>query len=62
MLAGEVGDDSECCNWTVEDRAIELGDNVCATLVLQYDDERTEISCTHFAIERLLDSSISDKD
>ena len=27
-----------------------------------YDDEGTEISCTHFAIERLLDSSVSDED
>ena len=29
---------------------------------MRYDDERTEISHTHFAIERLLDSSISDED
>ena len=56
-MAGEVWDDSECCNW-----AVELGDDVCTTLVLQYDDEGTEISCTHFVIERLLDSSISDQD
>ena len=35
---------------------------VCATLVLQYDDKGTEISRTHFAIERLLDSGISDED
>ena len=62
MLAGEVWDDSECCNWTVEDGAVELGDNVGATLVLRYDDERTEISRMHFAIERLLDSGISDED
>ena len=62
MLTGEIWDDSECCDWTIEDRAVELGDNVGATLVLRYDDERTEISCTHFAIERLLDSGISDED
>ena len=61
-LAGEVWDDSECCDWTVEDQAIELRDNVCATLVLRYDDEGTKISHTHFAIERLLDSGISDED
>ena len=30
--------------------------------VLRYDYEWTEISCTHFAIERLLDSGISDED
>ena len=46
----------------VEDRAVELGDDVGTTLVLRYDNEGTEISCTHFAIERLLDSSISDED
>ena len=46
----------------VEDRAIEFGDNVCATLVLQYDDKWTEISHTHFVIERLLDGGISDED
>ena len=62
MLTGEIWDDSECCDWTVEDRAVELGDDVGATLVLQYDYERTEISCTHFAIERFLDSGISDED
>ena len=61
MLTGEIWDDSECCNWTVEDRAVELRDNVGATLVLQYDDEGTKISCMHFVIERLLDSSISDE-
>ena len=59
-LVGKIWDDSECCDWTVEDRAVKLGDDVGATLVLQYDDERTEISHMHFAIERLLDSSIPD--
>ena len=62
MLTGEIWDDSECCDWTVEDRAIELGDDVGTTLVLQYDYERTEVSRTHFAIEGLLDSGISDED
>ena len=61
-LAGEVWDDSECCDWTVEDQAIEFGDDVCVTPVLRYDDEWAEISHTHFAIERLLDGSISDQD
>ena len=36
--------------------------NVGTTLVLQYDNERAEISCTHFVIERFLDSGISDED
>ena len=62
MLACEVWDDSECCNWMVEDRAVKLGDDVCATLVLQYDNEGTKISRMHLAIERLLDGSISDED
>ena len=62
MLMGEIWDDSECCNWTVEDRAIEHGDDVGATLVLRYDYEQTEVSCTHFAIEGFLDSGISDED
>ena len=62
VLTSEVWDDSECCNWTVEDRAVKLRDDVGATLVLRYDNERTEISHTHFAIERLLDSGISDED
>ena len=61
MLTGEIWDDSECSDWTIEDRAVELGDDVGATLVLRYDDERTEISRTHFAIERLLDSGVSDE-
>ena len=59
---GEVWDDSECCDWTVKDQAIELRDDVCTTLVLQYDNKQTKISHTHFAIERLLDGSISDQD
>ena len=29
---------------------------------MRYDDEGTKISCTHFAIERLLNSGISDED
>ena len=62
MLTGEIWDDSECCDWTIEDRAVELRDDVGATLVLRYDDERTEISHTHFAIERFFDSSIPDED
>ena len=62
MLAGEVGDYSECCNWTVKDRAVEFKDDVGATLVLQYDNEGTRISHMHFAIERLLDGGISDED
>ena len=41
---------------------MEFGDDVGATLVLQYDDEQTKISCTHFVIERLLDGGISDED
>ena len=61
-MAGKIWDDSECCNWTVEDRPVEFGDDVGATLVLRYDYERTEISRTHFAIERFLDSGISDED
>ena len=61
-MAGEVGDDSECCNWTVKDRAVELRDDVGATLVLRYDNDGTEIPHTHFAIERLLDSGVSDED
>ena len=61
-MAGEVWDDSECCDWTVEDQAVKLRDNVCTTLVLQYDNEGTKISHMHFVIERLLDSSISDED
>ena len=61
-LVGEVWDDLECCNWAIEDRAVELRDDVGTTLVLRYDYERTEVSRTHFAIERLLDSSISDED
>ena len=62
MLMGEIWDDSECCDWTVEDRAVELGDDVGATLVLRYDYERTEVSRTHFVIEGLLDCGISDED
>ena len=62
MLTGEIWDDSECCDWTIEDRAVKLRDDVGATLVLRYDDERTEISRSHFAIERFLDSSIPDED
>ena len=62
MLAGKVWDDSECRNWMVEDGPVEFGNDVGATFVLRYDDERTEISHTHFAIERLLNSSISDED
>ena len=62
MLAGEVGDDSECCNWTVEDGPIKFGNNVGTTLVLRYDYEQTEVSRTHFAIERFFDSGISDED
>ena len=61
-MAGEVGDDMECCNWTVEDGPVEFGDDVGATLVLRYDYERTEVSRTHFVIERFLDSGISDED
>ena len=61
MLAGEVWDDLECCDWMVKDRAVELRDNVCTTLVLLYDDEWTKTSCMHFVIERLLDSGISDE-
>ena len=34
VLTGEIWDDSECCDWTVEDRAVELGDDVGTTLVL----------------------------
>ena len=55
-MAGKVGDDSECCNWTVE-----FGNNVGTTLVLRYDYEGTKVSRTHFAIERFLDSGISDE-
>ena len=62
MLAGEVGDDSECCNWMVEDGPVEFSDDVGTTLVLRYHYEQTEVSRTHFAIERFLDSSISDED
>ena len=62
MLVGEVGDYLECCNWMVEDQPVEFGDDVGTTLVLRYDNEQTEISCTHFVIERLLDSSIFDED
>ena len=62
MLTGEIWDDSECCDWAIEDRAVELGDDVGATFVLRYDYERTEVSRTHFAIEGLLDSGISDED
>ena len=62
MLTGEIWDDSESSDWMVEDRAVKLRDDVGATLVLRYDNERTEISCTHFAIERLLDSGVSDED
>ena len=61
-MAGKVGDDSECCNWMVEDGPIEFGDDVGATLVLRYDYEQTEVSCTHFVIERFLDGGISDED
>ena len=61
-MASKVWDDSECCNWMVEDRAVELRDDVGTTLVLRYDNEWTEISCTHFVIERLLNSSVSDED
>ena len=34
MLADKVWDDLECSNSVVEDRAIEFGDDLCATLVL----------------------------
>ena len=62
MLMGKIWDDSECCDRTVKDGPVEFGNNVGTTLVLQYDYERTEVSCMHFAIERFLDSSISDED
>ena len=61
-MAGKIWNDLECYNWTAGDRAVEFRDNVCTTLVLQYDDEQTEISRMHFVIERLLDGSISDED
>ena len=61
MLTGEIWDDSECCDWTIEDRAVELGDDVGTTFVLRYDNDGTEIPRTHFVIERLLDSGVSDE-
>ena len=61
MLTGEIWDDSECSDWMVEDQAVKLRDDVGATFVLRYDYKRTEVSRTHFAIERLLDSGISDE-
>ena len=61
-MAGEIGDDSECCNWTVKDGPVEFGNNVGTTLVLRYHYEWTEVSRMHFAIERFFDSSISDED
>ena len=51
VLAGKVWDDSECCDWMVEDGPVKFGDNVGTTLVLQYHYERTKVSRTHFAIE-----------
>ena len=33
-LAHEVGDDSECCYWMVENCSIELHYNVCASFVV----------------------------
>ena len=62
MLTGEIWDDPECSDWMVEDRAIKLRDDVGTTFVLRYDYERTEVSHTHFAIEGLLNSGISDED
>ena len=46
VLTGKIWDDSECCNWTIKDRAVELGDDVGATLVLRYDYDGTEIPRT----------------
>ena len=34
VMMGEIWDDLACCDWMVEDRAVELGDDVGATLVL----------------------------
>ena len=62
VLMGEIWDDSECCDWMVKDGPIEFSDDVGATLVLRYDYERTEVSRTHFVIERFLNSGISDED
>ena len=62
MVAGKIWDDLECCDWMIKDQAVKLRDNVGTTLVLRYDDEQTEVSHTHFAIERLLNGGIADKD
>ena len=61
-LVGEVRDDSECCNWMVENQPVEFGNDVGATLVLRYDNDGTEIPRMHFAVERFFDSGISDED
>ena len=57
----EVGEEMKCCYWAMKDGTVKLAEDVCSSEVSGYDDERTKVSWTHFAIQGLFDLHISHK-
>ena len=62
MFASEIGNYVKGGDWSMKERAIELGKNICASFVALNDNKRTEVASSHLPVERLLDSGIPHKD
>lgn len=58
-LSSEVGDESKCCDWSMQDCAVEFANDVGTAIVAFYDYERSKISRAHLAIKGLVESCVT---
>ena len=61
MVLREVGYNSKCTYWTIQDSSIKLGNNVSSSPVTHDDDHETKVMQPHFSIQGLFEASVADQ-
>jgi len=61
MTSRQIGDNTEGRSGSIEYRAIQFSQDVCASVVARNDYEWANVTRPHLAIEGFLDSGIADE-
>ena len=58
-LLSKVGNNAKGSNWVIKHQTVEFWNDICTAPISQYYYYWTDIPCTHFSVEWLLNSGVS---
>src|SRR6266702_1817930 len=62
LFASEIGNYAKSGDWSMKERAVELGKDICASSVARNENKGTEVASSHLPIKRLFNGGVPHKD